>query len=89
MAKLKKSAKKLIIIIIIGYDASSVLYERIIFSNYLLCGHQRNVTSTWQKKIQQIWKCKCSEELLELLLEVKNIIFRLVYELYLQNRRLL
>lgn len=50
MAKLKKSAKKLIIIIIIGYNASSVLYERIIFSNYLLCGHQRNVTSTWQKK---------------------------------------
>lgn len=32
MAKLKKSAKKLIIIIIIGYNASSVLYERIIFS---------------------------------------------------------
>lgn len=88
MAKLKKSAKKLIIIIIIGYNASSVLYERIIFSNYLLCGHQSNVTSMWQK-IQQIWKCKCSEELLELLLEVKNIIFRLVYELYLQNRRLL
>lgn len=88
MAKLKKSAKKLIIIIIIGYNASSVLYERIIFSNYLLCGHQSNVTSMWQK-MQQIWKCKCSEELLELLLEVKNIIFRLVYELYLQNRRLL